>query len=381
MDSLSRDFRALLADIHEPPCISIYLPTHRLGPDKQQDPIRFRNLIKGAETLLREKYPDADSAALLAPFRELAEDKMFWSNTLDGLVALGTKEAFNIYRLQETVDEEVAVSDRYLIKPLLRNLQSNRRFQVLAIDRRSAKLYEGDRDALDEVELGAGAPSTIEAALGGEASEPYKEGGSYSLGSSGSMHYGQGARNDELDLDTERYFRAVDRWVSEHHSRPSRLPLVLAALTEHHSLFHDISKNPLLVDQGVEADPFGMPKDELRRLAWTALEPRRDRIVEEAVERYGAAWAIGLASGDLGELARAASEGRVDTLLLEAGRRVPGMFDDTKRRIDYADDDSPGAEDLLDELAEMVLRKGGDVLVAPPERMPTTVGAAGIYRF
>ncbi len=381
MDSLSRDFRALLADIHEPPCISIYLPTHRLGPDKQQDPIRFRNLIKGAETLLREKYPDADSEALLAPFRELAEDKVFWNNTLDGLVALGTKDAFNIYRLQETVGEEVSVGDRYLIKPLLRNLQSNRRFQVLAIDRRSAKLFEGDRDALDEVDLGEGGPRTIEAALGGEASEPYKEGGSYSLGTSGSMHYGQGARNDELELDTERFFRAVDRWVAEHHSRPSRLPLVLAALTEHHAMFHDISKNPLLVDKGVEADPFGMPKDELRRLAWAALEPRRDRVVEDAVERYGTAWSIGLASGDLAELARAASEGRVDTLLLEAGRRVPGEFDEASRRIDYADEDATGADDLLDELAEMVLRKGGDVLVAPPERMPTTVGAAGIYRF
>lgn len=381
MDSLSRDFRALLADIHEPPCISIYLPTHRLGPDKQQDSIRFRNLIKGAEALLREKYPEADSTALLAPFRELAEDKMFWGNTLDGLVALGTKEAFNIYRLQETVEEEVAVGDRYLIKPLLRNLQSNRRFQVLAIDRRTAKLYEGDRDALDEVEFEAGAPRTIEAALGGQTSDPFKESGSYSLGSSGSMHYGQGARNDELEVDTERFFRAVDRWVSEHHSRPSRLPLVLAALTEHHSVFHEISKNPLLVEQGVEADPFGVSLDELRRLAWAALEPRRDRIVEDTVERYGTAWSVGLASGDLAELVRAASEGRVDTLLLEAGKRVPGSFDEESRRIKYDDGGTAGAEDLLDELAEMVLRKGGDVLVAPPERMPTSVGAAGIYRF
>ena len=34
---------------HEPPCISLYQPTHRHHPNNKQDPIRFRNLVDGAE--------------------------------------------------------------------------------------------------------------------------------------------------------------------------------------------------------------------------------------------------------------------------------------------------------------------------------------------
>jgi Bacterial archaeo-eukaryotic release factor family 3 len=47
------------------------------------------------------------------------------------------------------------------------------------------------------------------------------------------MHHGQGAKKDHGDLDTERFFRAVDLAVMEHHSLPSGLPLLLAALRNH----------------------------------------------------------------------------------------------------------------------------------------------------
>jgi hypothetical protein len=45
MDSLTRDYPELLRP-HESPCLSLYQPTHRRHPDDQQDPIRFRNLLK-----------------------------------------------------------------------------------------------------------------------------------------------------------------------------------------------------------------------------------------------------------------------------------------------------------------------------------------------
>jgi hypothetical protein len=46
-----------LIGVHEPPCISLYQPTHRRHPENQQDPIRYRNLLVEIETSLREKYP------------------------------------------------------------------------------------------------------------------------------------------------------------------------------------------------------------------------------------------------------------------------------------------------------------------------------------
>ena len=46
------------------------------------------------------------------------------------------------------------------------------------------------------------------------------------------MHHGHGGKKDEADIDAERFFRAIDRAVLEHHSRPSGPPLMLAALSD-----------------------------------------------------------------------------------------------------------------------------------------------------
>jgi hypothetical protein len=43
MNSLANDYRAGLFEAQEPPCLSLYQPTHRHHPENRQDPIRFRN--------------------------------------------------------------------------------------------------------------------------------------------------------------------------------------------------------------------------------------------------------------------------------------------------------------------------------------------------
>ena len=43
--------------------------------------------------------------------------------------------------------------------------------------------------------------------------------------------------------------------------------------------------------------------------------------------------------------------------------------------------DGQVVDDLLDDLAELVLRMGGQVQVVPADRMPTQTGVAATYRF
>ena len=66
---LTPESMAELASVHQPPCLSLYQPTHRCHPENQQDPIRFRNLVKELETSLRQKYPAVETRLLLEPFR------------------------------------------------------------------------------------------------------------------------------------------------------------------------------------------------------------------------------------------------------------------------------------------------------------------------
>jgi Bacterial archaeo-eukaryotic release factor family 6 len=238
MHSLINDYAAGLLGFHEPPCLSLYQPTYRHHPDNQQDPIRFRNLVKSMAQSLRQKYAAREVQSLIEPFQDLANDKAFWNHTLDGLAVLGAPGLFRVYRLQRPVPELVVVADSFHTKPLMRILQSADRYQILGLNRREIKLYEGNRDLLDEMELAQAVPRTITEALGEELTEPHLTVASYGTGAGGTpMRHGHGSKKDEVDVDSERFFRAVDRAVLEHHSKPSGLPLILAALPEYHTLF------------------------------------------------------------------------------------------------------------------------------------------------
>jgi len=364
------------------PCLSLYQPTHRRHPDNQQDPIRFRQLVKALETSLRQQHETDAIKALVAPFEALTQDHDFWNHTQDGLAVLCAPGLLRVFLLQRPVAELAVVADSFHTKPLRQSMQSTGRYQVLALSLNKVQLFEGDRDTLDAVALAADVPQTIDATLGEELTEPHSTVSSYGGVGVGhtAMHHGHGSKKDEIDSDAERFFRAVDRAVLEHHSRPSGLPLMLAALPEHHHLFREVSHNPFLMVRGLRIDPQGLTHDALRQRAWEVVAPQFE--VQQAAwsEAYCVAAAKGLGGEDLSQVAHAAVSGRVATLLIEADHLVAGRIDGSTGRIDPADLNNPRADDVIDDLGALVERMGGVVHVLPAERMPSRTGVAASFR-
>lgn len=99
------------------------------------------------------------------------------------------------------------------------------------------------------------------------------------------------------------------------------------------------------------------------------------------MDAFAEALAKQQATGELSDAARAAAEGRIATLLLQAGHRIPGTVDARTGAVTPGDMSDPGTGDMLDDLGELVLRKGGEVVIVPAERMPTGSGLAATYRF
>jgi hypothetical protein len=261
----------------------------------------------------------------------------------------------------------------------VRIVQSADRYQVLALSRKAFRLFEGNRDVLDEVHPSQTVSQSITDALKTEPAEAHQ--GVTSQGPAGSVHHGSRSKKDEIDSDTERFFRAVDRALLEHHSKPSGLPLILAALAEHHTPFRAICHNPHLLPQGIETNPDSLSVDALRERAWQVVEPIYRTALAKLVDEFGQATSKWLGTDDLTSIGDAAVAGRVATLLVEANRQVSGRIDRVTGRLAFDDLAHPGVDDLLDDLAEIVLKKGGNVVVVPADQMPTKSGAAAIYRF
>ncbi len=369
------------------PCVSIYLPTHRRHPENQQDPIRFKNMLQRLENTLSQDFPGRKSESFLSKLQSLAHDGPFWNHRTDGLGILCSPDAFQIFELQRQVEELLVVADSFHIKPLLRALQATDRYQILGLNRNEVKLYEGNRHALDEVDLHEEVPSTLEEALGSELTEEHLTVGSYGGGiggrgqQAGSISHGHGQKKDEIPIDEERFFRAIDRAILEYHSRPSGLPLLLAALPEHHDTFRKVSHNPFLQEVGIKLDPQSISSERLRTEAWRVMEPQLMQRVAKHVDDFHTANARQLGASDLSDIAKAVVAGRVGSLLVEADRQIPGSVDADSGAIEFAEHDKPNVDDLLDDLAELTLKMGGEVFVVPAERMPCPSGAAATFRF
>ncbi len=378
MRQLTRDDLARLQSVHESPCISLYQPTHRHLPDRQQDPIRYRNLRSQLESALRQKYPIRRVRLLLTEYRGLERDGDFWNHRTEGLAILSSPHTFCVFELQRPVRELLVVAQSFYTKPLLRILQSADRYQILCLSRQEVKLYEGNRDALDSVELGD-VPSTLTAALGEELTAPRVAVRSAPGGAT--VYYGTGQKSDEMKIDRERFFRAVDRAILEHHSRPSGLPLLLAALPEYHVPFRAVSHNPQLLAASIQTNPDALDLDQLRRLAWQQVEPIYLQRLATLIDQYQSARPRQLASDNLTDVIAATVAGRVGTLLVEADRQMPGVIDEATGMIAAGESSNPDVGDVLNDLADAVVRMKGDVVVVPAERMPSATGVAATYRY
>lgn len=379
MRQLSTEALSRLRGRAEPPCISLYQPTHRHHPDNLQDPIRYRNLRNEMEKSLRQTYSSRDVRALLEKHRSLEDDLEFWNHRTDGLAILSCAGDFELFDLQRPVREFLMVSQSFYTKPLLRILQSADRYQVLCLARDSVTLFEGNRDVLDPIDLGDACDELVDALAAEDRTLPRPSVRSTPGG--GTVHFNPAQKSEQMQIDLEKFFRAVDRIVLERYSRPGAIPLMLAALTEHHAPFRNVSHNPMLMSEGIRINPDALDIDELRRLAWQQMEPLYLQQLQAHIDRYHEAQAAQLASDQLDQVVFAAMSGRVRSLLMEADRQIPGQIDESTGTICAGDLSDPLTGDVLNDLAETVSRMGGEVIIVPAERMPSITAVAATYRF
>jgi len=384
MELLNTELIQELLALTQAPFLSLYMPTHKVHPQNLQDITRFKNLVGELKDSLLQKYSAEETKKILEPFEVLGADTDFWNHTSDGLAVLSSPEVFKALRIPVTVEELAVAADSFHTKPLRQYLQSVDHFHVLGLSLNEIRLYEGTRHTLVEVEFTPGAPVTMTDALGEELTDKHTTVASY--GGAGiqtsAMHHGHGGKKEEGDKDAERFFRVVATYIYEKYSKPTGWPLILAALPEHHSLFQKVSKNLLLVPEGIKINPSAVSADKLIKLAWEILEPVYESKIKKLTDKYEQAKANGKGSDNIREVSVAAVEGKIDTILIEADRmiaiRITNPVTGNTQKKDLT---NPKVDDLLDDMGELVIKMGGSVIVLPTDKMPSETGLAAIYRY
>jgi hypothetical protein len=388
MNTLSRDDLRTLMGKYKGLCVSIYMPTHRVGAGIQQDPIRLKNLLVEAEEhLLASGLRTPDAQELLEPAQKLLQDSLFWQRQSDGLALFLSPGVFRYYRLPFDFDELVVITDRFHIKPLLPLLSGDGQFYVLALSQNEVRLLQGTRYSVSEVAL-EGAPESLTETL--RYNDPEKRlqfhtstrtpGGK---GQRPAIFHGHGVASADDPKDyISRYFHQVNEGLQDL-LRDDQAPLVLAGVDYLHPIYKEANTYPYLVDEGIEGNPEELRAEELHEQAWAIVQPYFQKAQEEAAAQYRQLAGAGSAqaSSDLKEVVPAAYHGRVETLFVAVGTHQWGTFDPDTDAVRLHEKAEPGDEDLLDFVAVQTLANRGSVYAIEPEKVPDGALLAAVFRY
>ena len=360
-----RQIEQLLA-VESPCCVSIYAPSTPIGAQVEASRLEFKNLVKEARSQLQNSgVGSADVETISDELEDLVEDEEFWREQSRSIAVFATPELFLTYRLPNRLPSEVEVGDRLYVKPLLRAITFPQAGYVLALAAGSVRLIEFVADGPSEV---VQVPDLPDSAAG--------VAGKSSLSDRAPIRRIQGSEGQKLRL--LQYARKVDQAL-----RPLlaglNLPVVLAAAEPIASIYRQVNSYPHLLPTGVPGNPEQVRDENLVASARAVLDDHHRQEVAELNARIDDLVSTGRSSMDLATLAYAATNGLVDTLLVDLEQRVPGEVSDDGR-IEFSDTDDHRSYGVVDEIARRVLRTGGKVMAVRGDEIASAQPAAGILR-
>ncbi len=363
--------------------VSLFMPTHQAGRETEQDPIRFKNLLREAELRLLDKgLRSPDVREMLEPAQRLLQQPGFWRNQSHGLAVFFTAEAFHSYRLPLPFEELVMISHRFHFKPLLPFFASDGHFYILALSQNQLRLLEGTRDTVDEIDLES-MPQSMAEALQYERFEKQSQFHTGSTSANTGDRAGVFHGHDPSDEDKNtllRWFHRVDDTL------PNMLtgkqsPLVLAGVEYLFPLYKEANSYPHLVADGIPGSPEELSLAELHTRAWDLVQPIFMQAQEAATARYNQLVGTGQTTTDVEEAVLAAHHGRVEVLFVAVGIQVWGDFDPDTNAVHIHQEAEPGDGDLLDLAAIQSILNGGTVYAVAPEKVPGGTAVAAVFRY
>jgi hypothetical protein len=390
MKTLSQADLKALVDQSEAPCVSLFIPMHRANaPEVQQDPIRLKNLLRRTEERLVEQWDMKASAIekMLAPAWEIVNDTMFWRNRSDGLAMFISPSLFRYYRLPIQLDEALIVNDRFHIRQLLRLSTGDGEFYLLALSQDEVRLIKGSHFSITTIELKDMPTSLAEALkyddfqketslLGGTIQGRATHGAAIYQGHGVGPSDNTSQPHDSL----LRYFREIDRGLHEM-LRGHTAPLVLAGVEYLFPIYREANTYPNLVTEGVAGNPELLSAEELHARAWHLVQPYFTADMHRAATQYKNLSGTGKASSDINDVAQAAYTGKVASLFISHNEHLWGTFDPESHNVELAEDNTNGADDLLDFVAIQAIRNGATVYAVDPDAIPNGASIAAVYRY
>jgi hypothetical protein len=357
------ELEQLLA-VRDPLCVSLYVPTSPLSQEAQGGRIELKTLTANAVGQLEEAGAARRAVGeLREPLDELVDDNGFWAEQARSLAVFAAPGGVRTFRLPNRLTSEVEVGDRFYVKPLLRAVTFPQAAFVLALAAGGVRVVEVAAEGPAEAVDVPGLPPDLAGSLGAAVER------------SGSARL-IGAEGDKVRL--RQFARKVDHALRGLLAG-RQLPLILAATEPLDSIYRSLNSYPALAATGLSGNPEALTDDELAAAARSVLDELYAAELAAVRAEFGARFHDGRASSDVATVARAATLGAVDTVLVNIDDKVPGEVDEAGA-VTLSDQDDAASYGVVDEIARRVLLTGGRVLAVRQGDLPDPTPVAAILR-
>lgn len=308
------------------PCLSIYAGSE----------IELAHLMEQAEVLGLKSYDARTVDSLLKPVHRVFKNMEFKDSNFP--IALFSSKGFSgCARVPFRTKPLSVVASSFHVKPLLKWMQREHPFSLLVLREQDAVLYQGSLSHFEVLE-----------------------------------------RLEYRELRTmDGVFNALDRAVYRS-IQSSRVPLILAGDLELIEIYRSVSGYRAIVDDVIVEPKIYENADLLHAAAVKALDPFLEQRESHHLASFWAAERSGRTSSVLQEIVQFSLGKKVKHLFVNEKMNVWGKIDHHTGTFTYSPHQIETEDDVLDDLAEIVLKNHGAVTVLPPSKMPSGRAACAI---
>lgn len=383
MNKVNREAIKQLLDTEDGAAISLYMPTHRFPISEHitEDKIRFKNLVRAGEDLLKEQgIEDGIIRQMTESLEaEIYDNLEFWQDSTEGLALFCTPASIESFRLPMECEERVVAGDSFDITPLLALASYDQPYYLLALATHKPVLYKGDMYGVERVDIEL--PESPEVALNIDESHAHSK-TDRAGGYPGSKAHGQGDSKQAGQEEKLKFFRLLDDKIHTSSEVDGDLPFLLAGTDDEVSGYRDTSRLGHMLESVLGGNYTAIAEHEIHEKSWPLVsEELCDKVRDEQIEKLANLLGTGKASAGAEDIVSAAKEGRVDTLLvgmLAVTRDTVTDNEEPVMKLVFPEDYTSGGIDVS---GRAVFDQGGKVVAVMGGILPDGASEAALYRY
>jgi len=359
-----------LAQHHDAPCVSIYIPTHDAGMEvnEQADKLTFKSMLqKVQQSLIKQKFNPSVAGQLMIPGLQLLNDDDFWRNQSPGVVVFLSPGYGACCQLPTSPEEKLNINASFQLTPLASMLTDTDYAYLVVISKHAARAYRTDRFTLVRIDI-QDLPNGMDDVIHFE--EKGVDGHTPGTGSNFST------ADEKTNLAI--YLKEVDKALLQTLGKGNgNAPLLLAGVDYLLSIYRSVSSYQHIAKESLSGNYDHTDDASLYRLIRPLLATHFDKERQETMARQ--LDHSSRVNSFPQDVIRAAFEGRIAELYVMKGTELWGHYEPSLSEPILHDREEMGDENLADQAVIQTVLHGGKAHLV--ENMPIAATLAAVMRY